>query len=341
MTRYRLKLTFKGKNMATNEQKELALETIEADDGSAVVEVDEKLLQSDELEEQNGFDRAKEGGAKADATDDDHPDDDDELRNAKRSRRRAKRDLVRKTNQEKDVQLVALKRENEEFKRRLSQVERSSKTEGLIRIDKNLEDANYRVEYAKLKLAEATQNSDGQAMVEAQTLWNAAQREVDALSYQRRRADQELRQPQQQQTADPTIQRFAQQWMAKNSWYNPSTTDPDSRVAKKIDELMGAQGWDPTDPDYWDELDSRLQKELPHRYNETNDNDSRNVRRPRNVVGSSGREASAAYGGSNRTQFVLSPERVKAMKESGSWDNPERKAKMIKQYIAFDRSNRN
>ena len=327
--------------MATNEQKELALETIEADDGSAVVEVDEKLLQSDEPEEQNGFDRAKEGGAVADGTDDDHPDDDDELRNAKRNRRRAKRDLVRKTNQEKDVQLAALKRENEEFKRRLTQVERSSKTEGLIRIDKNLEDANYRVEYAKLKLAEATQNSDGQAMVEAQTLWNAAQREVDQLTHIRRQADQELRQPQQQQIADPTVQRLAQRWMSKNSWYNPSASDPDSRVAKKIDELMGAQGWDPTDPDYWDELDSRLQKELPHRYNETNDDDSRNVRRPRNVVGSSGREASAAYGGSNRTQFVLSPERVKAMKESGSWDNPERKAKMIKQYIAFDRSNRN
>jgi hypothetical protein len=331
--------------MATAEQKELALETIEADDGSAVVELDEKMLQTDEVEEQNGFERAKDGGSvdkATDSADDDHPDDDDELRNAKRNRRRAKRDLVRKTNQEKDVQLATLKRENEEFKRRLSLVERSAKTEGLIRIDKNLEDANYRVEYAKLKLAEATQNADGQAMVEAQTLWNAAQREVDQLTHIRRQADQELRQPQQQQQgADPTIQRFAQRWMARNSWYNPSASDPDSRVAKKIDELMGAQGWDPADPDYWDELDSRLQKELPHRYNETNDEDSRNVRRPRNVVGSSGREASAAYGGSNRTQFVLSPERVKAMKESGSWDNPERKARMIKQFIAYDRANRN
>ena len=327
--------------MATADQKELALETIESDDGSAVVEVDEKLLQADDAEEQNGFERAKEGENVSDGADDDHPDDDDELRNAKRNRRRAKRELVRKTNQEKDAHLVALRRENEEFKRRLSQVERSTKAEGLIRIDKNLEDANYRVEYAKLKLAEATQNADGQAMVEAQTLWNAAQREVDQLTHIRRQADQELRQPQQQNAPDPTVQRLAQRWMARNSWYNPSASDPDSRVAKKIDELMGAQGWDPTDPDYWDELDSRLHKELPHRYNETNDEDSRNVRRPRNVVGSSGREASAAYGGSNRTQFVLSPDRVKAMKEAGAWDNPERKAKMIKQFIAYDRSNRN
>ena len=127
--------------------------------------------------------------------------------------------------------------------------------------------------------------------------------------------------------------------MRKNAWYNPQANDPDSRVAKKVDELMAAEGWNPSDPDYWDELDSRLQKVLPHRYNEPNDDDTRQVRRPRNVVGSSGREASAAYGGTNRTQFVLSPERVKAMKDAGAWDNPERKKRMIQNFIAYDRAN--
>jgi hypothetical protein len=29
------------------------------------------------------------------------------------------------------------------------------------------------------------------------------------------------------------------------------------------------------------------------------------------------------------------------MKEAGAWENPERKAKMIKQFIAYDRANRN
>jgi tRNA A37 N6-isopentenylltransferase MiaA len=114
--------------------------------------------------------------------------------------------------------------------------------------------------------------------------------------------------------------------------------DADSRVAKSIDEQMSSEGWNPTDEDYWDELDSRLQKVLPHRYNESNDDENRQVRRPRNVVASSGREASAAYGGTNRTQFVLSPDRVKAMKDAGAWD-PERKARMIKNFIAFDRAN--
>jgi hypothetical protein len=330
--------------MADTEQKEVQLDAIESDDGSAVVEVDPKLLEVEESQEQNGFDRAKEANEANDPADDDHPDDDEELRNAKRNRRRAKKDLIRKTNQEKDVRLMQLQRENEEFKRRLNQLERNTKTEGLIRIDKSIEEAETRLEYAKLKIAEATQNQDGQGMVEAQTMLQQANEEIRQLGNMRQQADQELKRPQQKQRApeiDPEVARNAQAWMRRNSWYNPQANDPDSRIAKRVDEIMGTQGWDPTDPDYWEELDARLQKELPHRYNGNNDDDSRNVRRPRNVVGSSGREASAAYGGSNRSQFVLSPDRVKAMKEAGAWDNPERKAKMIKQFIAYDRQNRN
>jgi hypothetical protein len=324
--------------MADSKETNDDLAIVEEQDGSAVVDLPENMLANNEETEVN---TAKAEGGNVNDDDADHPDDDEELRAAKRNRRRAKKDLIRKTNQEKDARLTALQRENEEFKRRLSQLERNTKSEHIVRIDKNIEDAQVRLEYAKMKLAEATQNGDGQAMVEAQTLWQNAQEETRNLTLLRRQADQELQRPQKENVdlPDPQVQKLAAQWMRKNNWYNPAATDADSRVAKKIDELLVTQGWNPTDPDYWEELDSRLQKELPHRYNDSNDTDTRDVRRPRNVVGSAGREASAAYGGSNRTQFVLSPERVKAMKEVGAWDNPERKARMVKQFIEFDRQN--
>jgi hypothetical protein len=323
--------------MADPKEKDDEIAVMEAQDGSATVDLPEALLDGVEDSDLD----AKNDGGSVNSDDEDHPDDDAELRSAKRNRRRAKKDLIRKTNQEKDVRLQQLSRENEEFKRRLAQLERNTKAEQITRIDKNIEDAQVRLEYAKMKLSEATSNNDGQAMVEAQTLWQNAQEEVRNLSSMRQRADAELRKPQQQNMPDPQVQKLASQWIRKNSWYNPEASDPDSRVAKKIDELMSAQGWNPADSDYWDELTSRLQKELPHRYNDSNDDEIREVRRPRNVVGSSGREASAAYGGVNRSQFTLSPERVKAMKEAGAWDNPERKQKMIRQFIAYDRANGN
>jgi hypothetical protein len=282
---------------------------------------------------------SKRDGGDVTGDEDDHPDDSEAVRSAKRARRRAKKDLIRKTNEEKDVRLQQLQRENEEFKRRLSHVERETKQGQVSRIEKMIDDQAVRLEYAEMKIAEAVQAGDGNAMVQAQKLYNEAQQAVNQLKYSKQQAEREIQAPAPDiPVVDPTVQRNAADWMKRNNWYKPDTSDQDSKIAKKVDELLSTEGWNPSDPDYWAELDSRLQKALPHRYNDASGSDS-TVRKPRNVVGSSGREASAAYGGNNRTQFVLSPERVKAMKEVGAWDNPTRKQAMINNFIKFDREN--
>lgn len=322
--------------MATNTKDDDKLSIEETQDGSAVVDITDAMMNSDDGDEVV----TKSDGGDVSADEDDHPNDTDAVRAAKRARRRSKKDLIRKTNTEKDVRLQQLQRENEEFKRRLSSVERESKESRVSRIDKHLEDQKVRLEYAKMKLSEAVAAGDGDAMVQAQTMWNEAQSAVGEFSRAKDAAVRDARQPANTPTVDPEVQRNAADWMRRNSWYRPDTSDRDSQIAKKVDELLVTEGMNPTDPDYWDELDNRLQKALPHRYNDTSDGNSA-VRRPRNVVGSSGREASAAYGGNNRTQFVLSPERVKAMKEVGAWDNPTRKKSMIENFIKYDRQNGN
>jgi hypothetical protein len=320
--------------MATEDGKDTKLNIEEAKDGSAVVDLPESMLAGDGDDADGGN-----AGSQNDAGDeDDHPNDSEAVRSAKRARRRAKKDLIRKTNEEKDVRLQQLQRENEEFKRRLSYVEKETKHGQIARIDKHIEDQRVRLEYAKMKLSEAVQAGDGDAMVEAQTLWNEAQATLGEFNKAKSAAERDAQPKQDFQVVDPSVQRNAADWMRRNSWYRPDTSDQDSKIAKKVDELLVTEGWNPSDPDYWDELDSRLHKALPHRYNESTGGDSA-VRKPRNVVGSSGREASAAYGGNNRTQFVLSPERVKAMKEAGAWDNPVRKKAMIDNFVKYDREN--
>jgi len=323
-----------------NSQKDEEFLVSEANDGSATVDLPENLAFDSENDPQDD-DKEPVEAAEGGSIDDEPSDaDDEELRVAKRNKRKAKKDLIRKTNAEKDARLMALQRENEEFKRRLSMLERNTKAADITRIEKNIDDASVRLEYAKMKLAEATQSQDGQGMVEAQTLWQNAQEEIRNLNALKQRADHEYRNPpQQQQAPDPTIQRLATEWMQKNPWYQPNGSDRYSQVAKKIDEMMVADGYDPKNRGYWVELTKRLQSAAPELYNQ-DDDDSTEVRRPRNVVASSGREASAAYGGVNRNQFVLSPDRVKAMKEAGAWENPVRKKKMIEQFISFDRANK-
>ena len=326
--------------MATDNKDQIELDIMEEKDGSAVVDIPSDMKLDDEIGEESPVEPGKAQGGEVDKDDLDHPDDDQEIRQAKRDRRRAKRDLIFKTNREKDLRLQQLQRENEEFKRRLTNVEDRTRQNDMARLDKTIEDSQVRLEYAKMKLAEAVSTNDGEAMVQAQELFSQAKQEISELQGYKQKITQAPQQRDDVVVPDPTVQRNAAEWMKRNSWYNPNGNDRDVMVAKKHDEAMVAEGWDPSDADYWSELDSRLQKALPHRYNGSTDSDSV-VRKPRNVVGSSGREASAAYGGRNTSQFVLSPERVKAMKEAGAWDNPVRKKAMVESFMKYDRQNRN
>jgi hypothetical protein len=329
--------------MSTDNKEKVDLTIEESQDGSAVVDLPENFAPADDFEAEEPKKEpaeAKDGGKVEGDEDSDHPDDDEEMREVKRSRRKIKKELIRKNNEERELRLRQLARENEEFKKRLADVENRTRQNDLARIDKGIEDSQVRYEYAKMKLAEAVSANDGQAMVEAQELFEQAKQEIAQLNQIKRQATQQTQRPQVEAPVvpDPSVQRNAAEWMKRNNWYNPDANDRDSRIAKKMDEVLVEEGWDPSDPDYWEELDSRLQKSLPHRYNQTNDSNQA-VRKPRNVVGSSGREASAAFGGNNRSQFMLSPERVKAMKEAGAWDNPQRKKAMIENFIKFDREN--
>ena len=299
----------------------------ESADGAATIEMPEGMVPLEEGQE--------EIQPKSDDGDADHPDDSDAVRAARRARRRSKKDLIRTTNAEKDVRMQMLQRQNDEMNARLANMERRTQQNDVGRIDKAIEDKQVALEYARMKLAEATNSGDGESAVRAQELMFDTRTELQQLSNMKKQAGQ---QPAQAQRIDPSVQRNATTWIDRNDWYKPDLSDTDSKIAKQVDEGLVSEGWNPGTPDYWDELDNRLQKYLPHRYNKASDrNDS--VRSPRNTVSSSGREASAAYGGTNKSTYVLSPERVRAMKDAGAWDNPERKKAMIANFIKYDRTN--
>jgi hypothetical protein len=128
------------------------------------------------------------------------------------------------------------------------------------------------------------------------------------------------------------LQRNAANWMERNSWFNPDGKDLDSKIAKQVDETLTSEGWDPNSPDYWDELDNRLQKYVSHRYNGKTDENPNQRSKPRGIVTGSGRESASRAGGKNT--FTLSPEQVRAMKDAGFWDDSEKRNKMIKRYAA-------
>jgi len=315
--------------MSENTQDEL-IEVKEAVDGSAVVDLPDNIPNPQaEQDDNDEDDRDEPKQADSGDSDEDHPDDNEALRAVKRDRRRTKKQLVRQTNAEKELKLQMLERQNQELISRLSVVERKTHSADLARIDKAIEDSELRINYAKMKLSEAAEARDGNAMAKAQELWMEARQQAESLRNLKKSATQ----PRQESSIpDPRLQRNAANWMERNSWFNPDGKDLDSRVAKQVDEQLTSEGWDPNSPDYWDELDNRLQKYVSHRYNAKTDENPNQRSRPRGIVTGSGRESASRAGGKNT--FTLSPEQVRAMKDAGFWDDSEKRNKMIKRYAS-------
>lgn len=227
-----------------------------------------------------------------------------------------------------------MQRRNQELEDRLAVLERKTHGADMARYEKAMEDEDYRMRYAQQKMEEATSNSDGAAFTKAQELWYDSRRKLEAMNNYKEQVARAS--SQESAPANPKLVRLANGWMERNSWYDPDAGDEDTQIAKVIDNRLVAEGWDPATQDYWDELDNRLQKRLPHRYTRNTDEPSR--RSPRSVVTGSSRESSGRVNGN---QFVLEPEQVRAMKDAGFWDDPEKRSRMIKRYAIEARNKRN
>lgn len=318
--------------MTDEKSKEIEIYVKEEKDGSAVVDMPDNIDMGDDLDD----DLKEASGGSVEEDEPDHPDDTDAVREAKRNRRRSKKEMWKHTHKERELTIQMLKRQNDEMARRMAELERKSQYSEMSQLDKQIEDENVRLEWAKMKISEATSSGDGDALVSAQEAFFDAKEKLSRLSGVKGNFSQSMKNPNPQNGPDPRMQRNATQWIERNSWYNPQLADTDSKIAKSVDEELVKEGWNPNEPEYWDELDNRLQKYLPHRYNAPAERNS-SERKPRNVVGSSGREASASYGGSNRT-FTLSPQQVSAIKEAGMWENIELRNRMIRRYAQQSRN---
>lgn len=324
-----------------NPSDKLELQISEDNDGSATVlmpEGEAPLKEDDDDSEVKDLGKDK---RLADQDDDDDGDDDkpdvdperEKLRQARREERQLKKKIHREKAKESNHLISMLKKQNEAMAQRVAELEKRTAGADMARMDKAIEDAQLRLQYAKLKIAEATKASDGQGLANAQEAWYDARRNLEALEAMKKKSTSEPR-PNVPQAPDPRLQRHASDWMARNEWYDPNGRDTDSKIASKIDEELSDEGWDPTSEEYWEELDNRLSKYLPHHYSSKNDKQAP-ARRPRSPVTSSGREASPA---ARPGEFRLSAERVKAIKDAGKWEDPVERQKMVRRYAEYDKS---
>jgi hypothetical protein len=280
----------------------------------------------DSEEEQAGDDEAADDGETEDER--------EKIREARREERKLKKELQKQREASAKHKISALERRNEDLARRLAAVENTAASYQFAQIDKSLEDEATRVEYAKMKMVQAAQAGDVNAQMEyLEQLTDAKQRLQQVQHYKKEQLDA-AKSPK-QNVPNPTtteVQQNATKWLKKNSWFDPQARDTDSRIAKVVDQELAADGWDPSDSEYWEELDSRLSSRLPHRYTAKGGSSRR-----ANPTASS-RVSNA--GASKPGTITLSKARVDAIKDAGAWDDTDKRNKMIRAYAQYDRENK-
>ena len=324
--------------MAENE-KDVPIK--EREDGSVLAKVDvpEGFDDEDEgVEVDAPTQEEEQHAADDDAAAEEQSDDENDreaIREARREERRLKKELAKQREASSKHKISALEKRNEDLARRLAAVENTAASYQFAQIDKALEDEATRVEYAKMKMLQAAQSGDAAGQVEyLEQLTEAKQRLAQVQHYKKEQLEQ-AKAPRQNVPNPITteVQQNATKWLNKNSWYDPQARDTDSRIAKVVDQELAADGWDPSDPEYWDELDNRLQSRLPHRYTAKSGNNRRSA-------GPTASSRSANTTSSKPGTITLSRERVNAIKDAGAWDDVEKRNKMIRAYASYDRNNK-
>ena len=243
--------------------------SVEVEDDSSDDEYEVSASDSDEEETRTNV-RKKSNG-------------DDELENYSESVQRRINQLTAKRKQASEEAQAAvqyaqnMQQENAQMKQRLQQMSLgyNSETENRLKAQEVQATRAY---------TEASESGDYEKAAKAQQALSqiaVAKEKVRVqkikLQRQQQAAQQALRQQQQQQPQQPQQQVQAQQapqprdpkldgWLEKNSWFGNDRIM--TRAAQAIHEqLVLEEDFDPTSDDYYKEIDSRMRREMPQKFN--------------------------------------------------------------------------
>jgi len=202
-------------------------------------------------------------------------DNEDELAQYSESVQRRIRTLTGKYREEERQRQAAIeyaeavKKQNEELKAKLDNLDKSYQGEFGSRVESQIESA-------KQAYQKAYDDGDAEAMFEAQK--NLSKLALDQARLEESKSKREAaaeavaaqpqqpqRQPQPQQQAAPDPK--AEAWATKNEWFGQDQTMTYAAFGLHR-QLIEDEGFDPSSDEYYNELDRRIRTEFPHKFKE-------------------------------------------------------------------------
>ena len=177
------------------------------------------------------------------------------------------RQLV-KQRKERDEQLAQLMRQNEELSSKLQNTEHQFKTVNKLSLDSSEKQITDKLELARNAYKSAHEEGDSAKILQAQEFLNEAQNDLKSLTATKQQFEQQPVQQQQvqqpQYQPQPTPDPRAAEWAQKNEWFGSDQVMTAASLA--IDGQLKEEGYNPTDPEYYTEIDRRLQETFPHKF---------------------------------------------------------------------------
>ena len=195
------------------------------------------------------------------------------------------RQLV-KQKKEREARIAQLEAERQQLLETVTERDKNAVDMHKVSYDQSAKQLQQQAELAKQSYLTAYDSGDKESMLKAQELLNQTQvelnnieqhknqlsqyeRTIEAREAQRQQQLQAQQQQQQQQQADTSdYDPMAVEWSRKpeNSWFGSDNIM--TVAALTIDAQLKEEGYNPSSPDFYQEVDSRMRQEFPHKFNQ-------------------------------------------------------------------------
>ena len=175
-----------------------------------------------------------------------------------------------KQRKERDEEVARLIKQNEELTSKLNNTQKEFTNISKLNLDATEKQLKDKLELARTNYKTAHQEGDTEKILQAQEFLNDAQNDLKSVGATKQQFKEPEVQPQQQvqqpqqQYQQPTPDPKAQSWAEKNDWFGEDKIRTAAALA--IDADLKEEGFNPTDDDYYTEIDNRLKEAFPHRY---------------------------------------------------------------------------
>ena len=187
------------------------------------------------------------------------------------------RQLIRQR-KERDEELQQLRNEIQGLRNQVQERDTQLSSSLKNSIDSTESQLESNIESAKQLYKQAVEAGDTDGMLTAQESMSKAYAEQNRVDQQKaaweeynrtlEASGQQAAQVAQQQQQAPEYDPKAVEWASKNGWFGQDQIM--TAAALTIDQELKSEGYDPSDDDFYEEVDSRLRQRYPHKFQATN-----------------------------------------------------------------------